>query len=60
MERLPFLLLALMAAPFFITLNRPEAWLGWLHAFAEAGMVGAFADWLAVVALFRHPIPTCL
>jgi uncharacterized membrane-anchored protein YjiN (DUF445 family) len=56
MKRLPLLLLALMAALFFITLNRPEAGLGWLHAFAEAGMVGAFADWFAVVALFRHPM----
>ena len=56
MKRLPLLLLALMAALFFVTLNRPEAWLGWLHAFAEAGMVGAFADWFAVVALFRHPM----
>ena len=24
--------------------------------FAEAGMVGALADWFAVVALFRHPL----
>jgi uncharacterized membrane-anchored protein YjiN (DUF445 family) len=56
MKRLPLLLLALMAALFFITLDRPEAWVGWLHAFAEAGMVGAFADWFAVVALFRHPM----
>ena len=45
-----------MAALFFLTLNRPEAWAGWLHAFSEAGMVGAFADWFAVVALFRHPM----
>jgi uncharacterized membrane-anchored protein YjiN (DUF445 family) len=56
MKRLPLLLLALMAVLFFITLDRPEAWVGWLHAFAEAGMVGAFADWFAVVALFRHPM----
>jgi uncharacterized membrane-anchored protein YjiN (DUF445 family) len=56
MKRLPLMLLALMAVLFFITLNRPEAWLGWVHAFAEAGMVGAFADWFAVVALFRHPL----
>jgi len=56
MKRLPLLLLALMAALFFVTLNRPEAWVGWLHAFSEAGMVGAFADWFAVVALFRHPM----
>src|SRR6187549_1934732 len=25
-------------------------------AFAEAAMVGALADWFAVVALFRHPL----
>jgi len=28
----------------------------WLAAFAEAAMVGALADWFAVVALFRHPM----
>jgi uncharacterized membrane-anchored protein YjiN (DUF445 family) len=28
----------------------------WLAAFAEASMVGALADWFAVVALFRHPL----
>lgn len=31
------------------------AW-GWLAAFSEAAMVGALADWFAVVALFRHPL----
>jgi uncharacterized membrane-anchored protein YjiN (DUF445 family) len=30
-------------------------WLAWPRAFAEAGTVGAIADWYAVVALFRHP-----
>jgi uncharacterized membrane-anchored protein YjiN (DUF445 family) len=29
---------------------------GYLAAFAEAAMVGAVADWFAVVALFRHPL----
>jgi uncharacterized membrane-anchored protein YjiN (DUF445 family) len=29
---------------------------GYLAAFAEAAMVGAIADWFAVVALFRHPL----
>ena len=29
---------------------------GYLRAFAEAAMVGALADWFAVVALFRHPL----
>lgn len=56
MKRIPLLLLLLMAAIFVATLHRPEAWAGWVHAFAEAGMVGALADWFAVVALFRHPL----
>jgi uncharacterized membrane-anchored protein YjiN (DUF445 family) len=30
--------------------------LAYLRAFAEAGMIGACADWFAVVALFRHPL----
>ncbi len=30
--------------------------LGYLAAFAEAAMIGALADWFAVVALFRHPM----
>ena len=56
MKRIPLLLLLLMAVLFLLTLHRLEAWAGWLHAFAEAGMVGALADWFAVVALFRHPM----
>ena len=56
MKILPLLLLALMALLFAVTLGRPEAWAGWVNAFAEAGMVGALADWFAVVALFRHPM----
>ncbi|MFP5391959.1 MAG: DUF445 domain-containing protein [Gammaproteobacteria bacterium] len=31
------------------------AW-GYVKAFAEAAMIGAVADWFAVVALFRHPL----
>lgn len=56
MKRLPLLLLFLMLALLLLTLRRPEVWAGWVHAFAEAGMVGALADWFAVVALFRHPL----
>jgi uncharacterized membrane-anchored protein YjiN (DUF445 family) len=29
---------------------------GFVHAGAEASMVGAMADWFAVTALFRHPL----
>ncbi|MBC9717107.1 DUF445 domain-containing protein [Streptomyces sp. TRM66268-LWL] len=31
-------------------------WTGYVAAAAEAGMVGAMADWFAVTALFRHPL----
>ncbi|PRD68203.1 DUF445 domain-containing protein [Malikia spinosa] len=34
---------------------RHPAW-GYVAAFAEAAMVGAIADWFAVVALFKHPL----
>ncbi|MFF7328543.1 DUF445 domain-containing protein [Streptomyces sp. NPDC090306] len=32
------------------------AWADYVAAAAEAGMVGAMADWFAVTALFRHPL----
>ncbi|MBK0866187.1 MULTISPECIES: DUF445 domain-containing protein [unclassified Saccharopolyspora] len=32
------------------------AWAGYVRAAAEAGMVGALADWFAVTALFRRPM----
>ncbi|RIX82434.1 DUF445 domain-containing protein [Acidovorax cavernicola] len=35
--------------------DQHAAW-GYVAAFAEAAMVGAIADWFAVVALFRHPL----
>jgi len=56
MKRIPLFLLLLMALLFAFTLHHPASWAAWLHAFAEAGMVGALADWFAVVALFRHPL----
>ena len=56
MKRIPLLLLLMMVVLFAVTLHHPAPWAAWLHAFAEAGMVGALADWFAVVALFRHPL----
>lgn len=35
--------------------DRHGAW-EYVAAFAEAAMIGALADWFAVVALFRHPL----
>ena len=35
--------------------DRHPLW-GYVAAFGEAAMVGAIADWFAVVALFRHPL----
>lgn len=31
-------------------------WIGYIHAFSEAAMVGALADWFAVTALFHYPM----
>lgn len=39
----------------FARLHQGNGW-EWLAAFSEAAMVGALADWFAVVALFRHPL----
>ncbi|MFA7557052.1 MAG: DUF445 domain-containing protein [Hydrogenophaga sp.] len=53
------LALLLMAAVVYVgaTLmgDRHPAW-GYVAAAAEAAMIGALADWFAVVALFRHPL----
>ncbi len=51
-------LLVLMLAIFIATSIglKHWPWLAYVRAFAEAGMVGACADWFAVVALFRHPL----
>jgi uncharacterized membrane-anchored protein YjiN (DUF445 family) len=51
-------LLALMSTIFVATymVTVEWRWLAYLRAFAEAGMIGACADWFAVVALFRHPL----
>ncbi|MPZ79795.1 MAG: DUF445 family protein [Actinophytocola sp.] len=44
-----------LATSFWQSAGAP-AWVGYLKAAAEAGMVGALADWFAVTALFRHPL----
>jgi uncharacterized membrane-anchored protein YjiN (DUF445 family) len=36
--------------------NEGPAWVAYVRAMAEAGMVGALADWFAVTALFRRPM----
>lgn len=33
-----------------------SGWVGYVRAAAEAGMIGALADWFAVTALFRYPL----
>ncbi|MCY3730006.1 MAG: DUF445 family protein, partial [Rhodospirillaceae bacterium] len=51
-------LLVAMGVLFVVTslLVEDHPWLGLLRAFAEAGMIGALADWFAVTALFRRPL----
>jgi uncharacterized membrane-anchored protein YjiN (DUF445 family) len=51
-------LLLTMAGLFLVTrtLRPAQPWLAPIAAFAEAGMIGALADWFAVTALFRRPL----
>lgn len=58
-KRLALSLLLLAAATFVTTLFLPQnIWVGGIKTIVEAAMVGALADWFAVVALFRRvPIP---
>ncbi len=58
MRSIATMLLVLMAAIYLAMRRAPATWVWapYLSAFAEAGMVGACADWFAVVALFRHPL----
>jgi uncharacterized membrane-anchored protein YjiN (DUF445 family) len=58
MRTIATMLLVLMAAIYLAMRRAPASWIWapYLSAFAEAGMVGACADWFAVVALFRHPL----
>lgn len=56
MRRVATGLLGLAALVFLLTLRVDQGWLGYVHAAAEAAMVGAIADWFAVTAIFRHPL----
>jgi uncharacterized membrane-anchored protein YjiN (DUF445 family) len=58
MKRIATGLLVFMAALFLVAraFEQVHPALGFLKAFAEAGMVGGVADWFAVTALFRHPL----
>ena len=58
MRTIATLLLVLMIALYVLTAASETRWpwLAYVRAFAEAGMIGACADWFAVVALFRHPL----
>lgn len=51
-------LLAVLIALLFacVAFEQAYPWLVWVRAFAEAGAVGALADWYSTVALFRHPL----
>src|SRR5690349_25095755 len=48
-------LLLFAATVYLLTLDQ-DGFLGYVNAGAEASMVGAIADWFAVVALFKHPL----
>lgn len=57
-RRIATSLLVLMALIFIGTrwLQPAYPWLSFVRAFSEAAMVGALADWFAVVALFKRPL----
>jgi uncharacterized membrane-anchored protein YjiN (DUF445 family) len=53
--------LLVLAAIVYVVARRAEeagapAWVGFVRAAAEAGMIGGLADWFAVTALFRRPL----
>ncbi len=52
-----FLLMALIFVLTTVWMKCTDShWLGYVHAFSEAAMVGALADWFAVTALFHYPL----
>lgn len=58
MQRIAVALLV-VALVIFVVARRLEGdhdWAGYVRAAAEGAVVGALADWFAVVALFRHPL----
>ena len=57
MRLIATLLLAAMTVVFIATslVKLDWPWIPYLRAFSEAAMVGACADWFAIVALFRRP-----
>ena len=57
MQRMALALLMAAALGFAVSqaMGGQGAW-GWLRAFCEAAVIGALADWFAVVALFRRPL----
>lgn len=57
MKWFAFALLIAAGALFALAKSRHDEGIwAWVASFAEAAMVGALADWFAVVALFRHPL----
>ena len=51
-----FLLLAVLIYGISTFFGQLHPSMGYVAAFSEAAVVGAIADWFAVVALFRHPL----
>ena len=62
MRRIAGAVLAGMGGLFLLAALGRRVWpgaadaLGWVQAFAEAGLAGGLADWFAVTALFRRPL----
>jgi len=56
LERMKWIATGLLAAAAVVYVAAEKLDFYYLARFSEAAMVGALADWFAVVALFRHPL----
>jgi uncharacterized membrane-anchored protein YjiN (DUF445 family) len=56
LKRMKWLATGLLVLAAVVYLISEKFGLHYVAAFSEAAMVGALADWFAVVALFRHPL----
>ncbi|MDR1311879.1 MAG: DUF445 domain-containing protein [Burkholderiaceae bacterium] len=50
------LMLVMAVVLVFSRLQGEQGFWHWVRAFSEAALIGALADWFAVVAIFKHPM----
>ena len=55
-DRLGLMAVVFLTCSWAQSQGNDAAWIGYVRAAAEAGMVGGLADWFAVTALFKYPM----